>query len=396
MSLFKKIDQDAINKLRRARIEMLDKHPFWGCLAFNLRLVEDSRFDTCATNGSEIRYNPKYIKELSFEKLKGMLAHEAAHVAFGHPFRMGKRDPKLANYCMDLAINPILMDNGFELPDGPCVTRDYAGQVWEDIYEQMKQNPPPQCKQGSGKGGSGKGDNEDPGGCGGVMAPTDEDGNELSQSEMRMAEQEAQENTSQAMMVAKQQGKMPAEVERMIGDTVDPPITWQDKLARFMHKTIVVDYTWQRPNRRIAAALGIYMPSMKREGIGEVVIVVDTSGSVDDQQVALFFKNINKLVEECAPDVVHVMACDARVHSVDTFMKGEEIKPRILGRGGTDFRPPFKKIEEMGINPLCLIYFTDLAGTFPERPAEFPVLWATTEHSGRAPWGETIRLNKVE
>jgi predicted metal-dependent peptidase len=363
-------------------------------LALGLDLVEDKSFDTCGTDGSQIRYNPEWVKKLSSDQLKGMLAHEAGHVAFGHPFRFYDRDPELWNIACDYALNPILMENGLKLPPGPCATNEYKGWSADDIYEKLfRENPPAPKKKGQQQG-AGQGCN-DPGGCGGMFEPRGEDGEKLTKAELRELESKSKEGTAQAANVAKQQGQLPGNVERAILDTSQPPISWQDKLRKFMVTHVKTDYTWKRPNRRLSCTLGMYLPSFKKEGIGEVVIGVDTSGSIDDAQFALFMKNIQKLVDECAPDIVHVMMCDARVHSVDTFPKGEQINVKVVGRGGTDFRPVFAKIEEMGIHPLCLIYFTDTQGTFPDNAPEYPTLWACTS-KGHLPFGEEIMLNKLE
>ena len=46
---------------------------------------------------------------------------------------------------------------------------------------------------------------------------------------------------------------------------------------------------------------------------------------------------------------------------------------------------------EFVIQPACLVYLTDLQGTFPDKPPDYPVLWVTTTDQ-EAPWGETVRL----
>jgi len=76
---------------------------------------------------------------------------------------------------------------------------------------------------------------------------------------------------------------------------------------------------------------------------------------------------------------------------VEEFRPSEPIQLCPNGGGGTDFVPPFKWVEENGIEPKCLIYLTDLCcDSFPPAP-DSPVLWAT--ESGRAaPFGETVTI----
>jgi predicted metal-dependent peptidase len=78
---------------------------------------------------------------------------------------------------------------------------------------------------------------------------------------------------------------------------------------------------------------------------------------------------------------------------VDRYDRGDHFQaPAVCGRGGTDFRPVFAHVEAENVQPACLIYLTDLEGSYPETEPDYPVLWiATTNH--RATWGETIRLD---
>jgi predicted metal-dependent peptidase len=86
-----------------------------------------------------------------------------------------------------------------------------------------------------------------------------------------------------------------------------------------------------------------------------------------------------------------VVYCDAAVQSSQEFMASEAVRLEPKGRGGTDFRPVFDWVDENGLEPVCLIYLTDLCcDSFPEVP-EYPVLWVT-ESRRMAPFGETVRI----
>jgi len=41
-----------------------------------------------------------------------------------------------------------------------------------------------------------------------------------------------------------------------------------------------------------------------------------------------------------------------------------------------------------------MIYLTDLDGSFPDEPADYPVLWAAYNTTGSAPFGRTIHVKK--
>ena len=121
--------------------------------------------------------------------------------------------------------------------------------------------------------------------------------------------------------------------------------------------------------------------------MGELVLAVDTSGSIDVDLLQRFGAELRAAVDQTAPSRVRVIYCDTKVHRVDTFERGEEITLAPVGGGGTDFRPVFDAIEE---RPACLVFFTDLCGRFPETAPDYPVLWAVAQRDakGHFPWGD--------
>jgi predicted metal-dependent peptidase len=98
------------------------------------------------------------------------------------------------------------------------------------------------------------------------------------------------------------------------------------------------------------------------------------------------------VIREVKPESTHVVYCDAEVSKVETFDRDELIEFKPEGGGGTDFRPVFDWVEKEGIEPACLIYFTDLDGTFPDKEPEYPVLWVSVGRA-EAPFGETLQLS---
>ena len=133
------------------------------------------------------------------------------------------------------------------------------------------------------------------------------------------------------------------------------------------------------------------MPSVERRGLGEIVIAVDTSGSIGRLELEQFAGEISAISEEAQPEAIDVVYCDAAVHSAQRFGPSEPVRLAPRGGGGTDFRPAFKWVAENDIAPVCLIYLTDLCcDSYPEAP-EYPVLWVTDSRR-TAPFGETIRI----
>jgi predicted metal-dependent peptidase len=145
-----------------------------------------------------------------------------------------------------------------------------------------------------------------------------------------------------------------------------------------------------RPNRRHLWT-GLYLPGVIREGVGEVAIAVDCSGSVSARQLRLFEAEARSILEGQRPERVYVLYFDAAVHKVDTYEAGQRIDLNPVGGGGTEFCPCFDWLNEHGIRPQTMVFLTDLYGTFPDSAPDYPVLWAST--GGReAPFGEVIPM----
>lgn len=180
-----------------------------------------------------------------------------------------------------------------------------------------------------------------------------------------------------AAKVAKAQGKLPADLELMVKDAVEPRIDWKAALRKFVQQCAALDYSWRTPNPRYSG-MGVYLPRLKSEQMPPVVIVVDTSGSIGGEELKSFAAEVSSIIEEAKPEAAHLVFCDAHVGSTAEFLPGDPIVFKPTGGGGTDFRPPFAWVEEQCIDPACLIYLTDMYGTFPEEAPAYPVIWAST------------------
>jgi predicted metal-dependent peptidase len=127
--------------------------------------------------------------------------------------------------------------------------------------------------------------------------------------------------------------------------------------------------------------------------MGEIVIAVDTSGSIGKRELEQFAGEISAISEETQPEAIHVVYCDAAVQSAQEFRASEPVRLEPKGGGGTDFRPTFEWVTENDVAPVCLIYLTDLCcDSFPD-PPEYPVLWVTDSRT-TAPFGETVRIGR--
>ncbi|HKR27623.1 MAG TPA: VWA-like domain-containing protein [Acidobacteriaceae bacterium] len=394
-------------RIQKARTTLLLDHPFFGTLLFRLGARVCSSIPTMATDGVSLFYNPEFVDTLNAAELAGVLAHEVMHPALQHHTRRGDRDHRRWNMACDYAINPILLDAGLTLPKDVLVKGRFRGMSAERIYNLIEEDEKQEGSTGKSESQSGNASaapedgslqNDEPGnephapstpgGVGQVLdAPEPE-----AESGPSVAEQarEWQIAVEQAETVAKVAGKLPGGAGRALEASKAAKVDWRELLRRAWSDTIPSDYSWTRPNRRHVWA-GLYLPGITSEGVGEIAIAVDCSGSVSSRQLGLFEAEIRSILEEQRPRLVHVLYFDATVQKVETYQAGQPVSLSPVGGGGTDFRPCFDWLKENAIIPQTLVFLTDLCGTFPSDAPAYPVIWASTEVR-KAPFGLVVAM----
>ena len=257
----------------------------------------------------------------------------------------------------------------------------------------------------SGDSDSGTPPSCDPSGTGEVMdSPGRTDDNaDAGQAppDVSAEEQAWDEAMHQALNLAKAQGKAPGAVQETIQDAHRSTLDWRSLLRRYMTDAAARDYSWSVPNRRFIDS-GLYLPSIRSEGMGTLAVIIDTSGSIDSDALAAFWSEVREVTAEIEPERTVVLQVDAAVQDEEHYAPSE-LPERIVvkGRWGTDFRPGFERLAEQGVRPAVCLYFTDMdCDRYPETEPEFSVIWVDYgAAAGRSPepppWGEHIRIGGV-
>ena len=374
--------EDQGDRIARLMYDLIAKEPFFAHLILSQKLVEEKGSThmgtpmTMGVDGLRLYYNPDFTKTLSDPHLTGVLAHEALHVAYMHPMRRGEREPALWNIATDAVINPILKKRGYSLPPGGIDLPVAPHETSEEVYERLKQSMSKNEQGQMPKWGM-------------VM--------DLGTGETReMTEEEANEaakKVADAAQRARLAGKMPGEFELILHNNYYGKHDWKDFLRKFLGGGHERQRSWQRRNKRFPD--DVIMPGLTSYGPGEIAVFIDTSGSIDEALGNKFVAEVRRLTEDLTPDKIHVVCCDARVQWVRTYTGYEQIDGvEFRGRGGTDFKPPFEWLEQQGIEPKAVVYFTDLlCHSFPDEPG-YPVAWIVWPGGAdRAPFGEIVRMN---
>jgi predicted metal-dependent peptidase len=377
-------------RMRKARVGLISMQPFFGTLALRMDIQEDLKAETMWVDGYTLGYNPEWVENIPMETLSAAVAQGVLHCALLHQLRRGNREVERWQKACDIVVNNTLKEAGFIMDDSWPMNPAFNGKSAEEVYELLQQQ---QQKNPNGNGQGGNNGQTDHNEVKDSKSKGDKDGNGQDEAQAKMEEEDWKQGVAQAAMVAKQQGKLPANLERMMEELLEPVYPWKDVLRRFLTEKLPDEENWSRPNRRFIGT-DIYLPSKQSDETGVIVACIDTSGSIGQKELDEFGGELNGIVQDVRPSKVIVIYCDAQVNHVDEFSIGEEVVLNPHGGGGTDFRPPFKYCEEHNIKPHALVYLTDGYGAFPdENDVDFPTLWAINNRQVVPPWGEHIVLD---
>ena len=442
----------ALKVLKAGIITLLDKEPMFAQVLMNLQ-YKAANVGTCAVDGKYFLYDPKFLGTRTITDRLFIIAHEALHMIFLHPFQMRdmlKLDPmfdcKLANQAMDYVINALLLFLDWRLPsDALYDSRFTKDMEWLQVYrmlEKERENGDSSGKQsgeGSGKpddqlsgdssddsngnseGTSGENQNEQtegesdeesgeesggesgdeksneiPSGCednpnGGVIPAQDDIENETEQKQ----------KISQATEILAKAGKLGGELQRKIEDVLDVLESPWQILQDCIERITIAQASYRKPSRRRKQS-NIIFPGIERDfEIENGVIAFDVSGSVNSKMLNHFWKHGTNILQEYSGNV-YILFCDSELpeENISEFECSNisDDPPNFDGGGGTAFSPVFDWIETNDICPEFLIYFTDMnTSDWDEiKETDYPVYWLVWNerwNEDKTPFGITIDIS---
>lgn len=355
---------------------------------------------TACTDGRNTYYGREYMGKLASNKRKGVILHENLHKAFRHTTvwkHLFKENATMANMACDYVINLMIMDgdnNFVSLPEGALLDHKYKGLDAGTVYRMIKEEA---------KGGTVHvkrvGDQE------GKDVPVVEVSNGLDEHDWESADgmtNEEKEALAKDIDQALRQGailagKMSANVPREISEVLQAKVDWREAMREFVTSFCMDkdESTWRRPSRRWIGQ-DVYMPSMIGESVGRIVIGIDMSGSIGDEEVGQFLGEVKKICETVKPEGIDLLYWDTRVCQHEKYEQDQldnlisSTKPR--GGGGTD---PQCIVDYMGkkkIKAECAVILTDGYVCSWGEGWSCPTLWGiTTDVTSEI--GKTVRVN---
>ena len=386
-------------RIFRASAQIMS-HPAF-CLATGLltlgtiTIVEDGHpVTTAATDGVNILFNRKFVMGLNEYEVNFLVLHELGHIMFSHLFVytwLMKLNAMRTNCAMDYVVNGWIVDTDpsghfarpikgtLYKPEWSTLSTDAIYRLLADSQGQGKGDKP--CEEGEGRGnGNGEGEGDKPG-EGGAKGNSDKPGTGNGEgdgdgpldshdweSADKLSDEEKQEladNVEQAIregtiLVGKAQGNM----SRAIRDILTPKIDWKEVFREFVNsvKQGKESLTWQSFNRRYLP-FDAYLPSAISETVGEIILAVDTSGSIGDEALAKVVAEMVAMVEQVDPENIRILWWDTGVAKEQVINRDKSSKIAHIvdaaGGGGTRMGCVSDYINAKNYKPECVVVFTD-------------------------------------
>lgn len=428
------MNKNQIQKLRtlieKSRARIMVKAPPFALLLMYVRFVAVPGMDRISTNGNCIFFEPSYLTKIKDEEMDFVFCHQIMHILCEDIWRSEMYAFSNYHYACDLKINSMLLEDGMfgyslsglgkiqhELPGIERSPKemsldeilanlvfdldnfDYALRkkylIDSDVYWGkapyefgstliLDREASEQLNIFSEKSIA-----VDPS----QKAEWQERAAIAFNSALNRKGEDADENDGEDENDTRT-GSITSLMQRIVNKLKSPTIDWRKILNDFLQEQIC-DYSFAPPDRRFAET-DFFLPDFNEKDFisKEILFMVDTSGSVDDEALALVYTEIKGALEQYNGKLVGKLGffdCDSTapvpMNSVNDLLS---IVP--VGGGGTNFYSIFSNLGND--LPACIIVFTDGEGEFPpeEIAQEIPVLWIIDNDEITAPWGKTIRL----
>ena len=406
--------QKYINRLLLSRIRILDDYGFYGLLLMHIIFSIDENCATAATNGRRIYFGPRFLDALSDSELDFVMMHEILHVVLLHVLRGEELDNDCFNTACDTVVNSIIMlergqTQAIKLkkfgevihlaPDGK------EGRLYtaEEIYEMLTPKKRKTVQKAASAEGravkeQGKISDKEP------FADDHTRWGTIMEEETVLRDVWIKNVMDAAEAISlhnnlKGRGVLPAFVKRIIDRLKNPQIDWRTILNDFIQEEIN-DYSFFPPDRRFDDS-PFFLPDFneKDEQIRNILFMIDTSGSMSDEEVTAAYSEVYGAIEQFGGKLRGKLGFfDAAIIEPIPFESANELKLiKAAGGGGTDFMIIFEYVARYMEDdlPASIIIMTDGFAPFPEKRLAngIPVLWLLCNNEVQPPWGKVARIS---
>jgi predicted metal-dependent peptidase len=396
-----------MNKLQQAIVSLLFSEPFYGHLISKMKISKSDKIPTAGvfiTDKINMVYNEDFFDSLEVIDIVKVLKHECGHILQEHITRakqIGVVNPELQkrfNLATDATINvndlvatvekiggvtvqglndmmKKMLDEANAKDNGKRVFSPMEeGQIAEYYYNKINEFAEQNADimpQGDG------------------MGETMDDHSVWEQSEgsEEMQKEVAKQAINQSVKDAGGIGSVPGDIAAMVNEMNKSQVNWKQQLRQFYVATLKSTRmpTRKRRNRRY----GILQPGNKKKPELHLALCVDTSGSVSDEELGMFWGEMQAISSLGVK--ITIIEADCTVQNVYDFEPKKT--PSFSGRGGTAYTPAIEKAIELKADGIIYCGDFDTADT-PEDPRK-PFLWVGVRNSPPpATFGRVVYLER--
>lgn len=381
-------------KLLAARYRAATDRPYLASALYALSVIASEGVPTMGVDRHWRCYvNPAFVAATEVPQLAGVWIHEVAHLLRDHHGRAGRlppedqRDRLRTNIAQDCEINDDLIADRLELPDGRVVPADFGlpvGQLFEAYLPRLPRTTPTlDCGSGAH----------------GIPSPWEIPPLDGHPTVSEVEAESLRRHTAEAIRAHhRSRGSMPGGWIRWAEQVLEPVVDWRTVLAGAVREAVAwaggaVDYTYRRPSRRTPALRRVVLPSLRRP-LPQVAIVIDTSGSMGEDQLAAALAEVTGVLREVGVqgNRVTVLACDADVQTMARVYSADQVS--LAGGGGTDMRVGIARALSAALRPQVVIVLTDGFTPWPDQPTTCRLIAGLIGTEPPAPphWVEAIHI----
>lgn len=139
---------------------------------------------------------------------------------------------------------------------------------------------------------------------------------------------------------------------------------------------------WDAPfNAPVYSTTGVVGAGRRNKKAGEIVLVLDTSGSIGQRTYDRFLQEAQCILDELKPERLHLLSVSHVVADALSLETGDTVPAKLRGGGGTAFKPAFDWVAEHVYDMDVMVYLTDgWSNDLTSLPqVDFPLLWLTTQ-----------------
>ena len=375
-------------KIEKAYKKLLIENPFYGLFLLGLSKVIDKSVETACVRkrgiNCELVINPEYWETQDDMQQLNLIQHEIYHIVFQHMFMTPFfKNHEVLNVAADCEVNSYLqnLDNTWIIPSMFNAEPKLGTKTYYDII--MSQTPPPSPQ----RGGDGNGSNglpntkDDHSSWGKEFQECSDAEKQLIQNQINSQIKTAAEQT------IKMRGTIPAEMQAIVDELFKPKprvFDWKAYFRRMLGSIydINIKKTRRKESIRFPGAAGI-----KHKKKVSILVAVDTSGSVNDEELKDFFSEITYIYKAGAR--ITILECDAAISA--NYEYTGKWTGKVHSRGGTDFQPVIDYYRKNMKDYAALVYFTDGECSIPNNVPR-DTIWVITsagDHSKKYP-GRTL------